>query len=543
MTEQFVCGYCKELYHGLTARWGQCPECGLPLCAKCWALNRRHCALHSPKTDSAAPESTYPLCSFCAKELILKKDLGGICQRCGALLCSDCFAQSPFCAQHRPILCAFGHEFHPDLSPGGTCKICGALLCGNHYNAEFPYCPEHQPVKCCWCEKTIRQFEEAYIVCPRCEPGAGYICQECAAAGNSRCPQHALVQCARCSQMIEPEAATPCQEQGCSKVLCPACRSAKFCPDHRPIICSHCGLARPAIAYKTECSAPECHRPVCDVCAAALGSPMCLAHERTIPLASRRLWLRAAEYILFNRVTTNLKDQELTFHHPWTGKPLTVRARDLEIRELAARPPEDSAAIGRDLPLNRTVVYRISIKRGAFLELELRFWSRLARLSSPGFDLEPIRFAELLPVIESLTASMTRDTNRIVGLASPTGFEDHAIELVVGLGSQAGFYHDRLVVALYDLTTQRLIYDEKDPRTKLISDFFRAETKSERFLRVTSAVTNELIGRYGISEVEIATLTALTPNDVRDCFKELDGKGFRVEYIEGLLYITDQPLR
>jgi len=127
-------------------------------------------------------------------------------------------------------------------------------------------------------------------------------------------------------------------------------------------------------------------------------------------------------------------------------------------------------------PRNTRIRYRVPIEPP--FSLELHFRARLARLCGEEVDKEPLHLDELTTFLEELLAEEEPlEVFRVIGLASPTGWDEEAV-IYVEHPEQGGFEHRNMVIFLLDLHGEKISYPRADERAVRWSKLF------EQILRI-----------------------------------------------------------
>lgn len=292
-----------------------------------------------------------------------------------------------------------------------------------------------------------------------------------------------LLKCGACLRLIRSsdQIAGHCGEEGCEALICNDCagRSKLRCRRH---VVSDLGKwvdARTAFE----------------------------AGELTTLVRSNQARLREINYL--NRIRGRVA-QIKTLVHPQTHQMITVenweallqrddeRAEVLRLKGKVLLDTKDLA----EMPMNAWLLYQIPAKKGqneAPLDLVVKVLSRLDVMVEDGFDTQALTADELSAYMLQFNEIMEQEQRfRLLVLSSTTGWDDGARQIIAGKGKQGGgsaFTHPMLLIYLYDLETNELIYYTADERLAQYADLFTPLLLSEEAAEAEIAIENELFER------------------------------------------------
>lgn len=220
--------------------------------------------------------------------------------------------------------------------------------------------------------------------------------------------------------------------------------------------------------------------------------------------AIRRVHARQMEQNLVNRFQERIQNVAV-IQHPINQKELFIDDWE-SLREVT----EDREALMRALntafldrqtlattPRNTRVRYRIP--GDPALILEIRFVGRLERYCKTGTDDAPVTIEELMVILEELTEEQkTQRSAHVVGLASPTGWTEDAVDYIRNTGRGTSFRNEYVRPFLIDLRTDAVYYDELNEGTARFAGLFRLPTEVEDQAVLVERIRSDLAGRSGI---------------------------------------------
>jgi len=372
-----------------------------------------------------------------------------------------------------------------------------------------------------------------------------------------------------------------CQE--CGLPLCISCwslRGRHFCRNHEEqgpagtaegvegkgraetvLVCGRCRRVIPGQgSVAGTCQAEGCDEPLCQGCWDQADDRYCLHHRLSPDQKLRRARERLAAGEIPCLVTsTQAKRMELHFihrfdrkvqaivrlHNPLTGQVLT----DLPWTELRqSQDNEDSlmslmgvSFLDRDvlvqMPVSPCVRYEVRAPGsrpgppGSTLILEARVASRLAEYVRNGFDTQPLGLRDLNELLGAyFDAASASEAAHIVGLASPTGWDEQAHDFIASARPGRGFSHSLVMPCLVDLPRMTLTYDEVDSRLKGFVSIFRPLLVAEEVQLAVDDVRQALIlspGTLSLGQI-CEELPQYDKEVIQQALQELASKGTHV---------------
>ena len=164
------------------------------------------------------------------------------------------------------------------------------------------------------------------------------------------------------------------------------------------------------------------------------------------------------EMIFIEKLKSKLMEAPIEIKAPW-GE-VVINKWSIE-RELKEENMEQSAK----MPRNQTIVFRhrsrgcLGLGEERVIEIRGIYLSHIDSLKEQGFDAQPATLSDLLNILGDYLGS-SRDGRRymLIGIASPTGWEDSVIEYVA---EKYSLVFSDIVVILVDLIENGPIYPEK----------------------------------------------------------------------------------
>jgi hypothetical protein len=229
-----------------------------------------------------------------------------------------------------------------------------------------------------------------------------------------------------------------------------------------------------------------------------------------------------------------LVQQQPAIRSPWDG--VEVRVRDwpsCRREEPALLPPSQGGSpvvpFGRpalSLPTPRAVVYSIHPPKGHPFALAALFFCRTAAYAAQGFDPSPATLEGLLRLLERAVAFLSlRRLFLVLGLASPTGWDQEAEAVVTGSEGALPYTHPRLALCLVDGFRNRLIHNPLDPRLRPYLSLFAGETEGEQVERVRRFIREAMADRLGVTAREVREALRVDEDTVRLAFSLLASEG------------------
>ena len=324
-----------------------------------------------------------------------------------------------------------------------------------------------------------------------------------------------------------------------------------------PLKCGHCfRLITTDTQIGDVCQAPDCEAILCADCWAQ-GARYCVRHQPDresrwqqaikdyragkYPVLVRSEQARFREVNFLERFRLRL--EEITaLRHPQGDEVLTVndwkalehyeddRAQLMDLLGVVAL---DADTLAR-YPLNARVRYEIPLpkhwlkKNTALrpLALEARVLSHLETMVREGFDTSPFSAPALRALLLRLAAEVeAQEEVRLVVLAATTGWDPEAQKVFTGTETESPFVHRDLLVYLYDMERQQLLYNVLDPRLERYANLLHPALPAERVAEA-ARVVEQTMGRY--DSLTLAEALKITPYDeetLKAAFEHLAAEG------------------
>jgi excisionase family DNA binding protein len=301
-----------------------------------------------------------------------------------------------------------------------------------------------------------------------------------------------------------------------------------------PLTCGRCfRLIRPPREVAGHCAADGCEAPICQECWAR-GS-RCAEHQPSdrqrlaqaqaalargeIPVLVTALAARQSERAWMTRFDERIGGIA-TLYHPGTGEALRIADwtpfqqlgdETLQLMRLLNVGFLDKAA---EVSLPHSEWSRYHIPAGKLgwgrpqkaILLEARSLAHLEAFVADGFDTRPVDLPELaLHLADAEKAATSMSATGIIGLASPTGWDDAVIKHIIAEGGRA-YRHPAVLPFLIDLGTGAVYHDAADERTGgfRYADLFRLPLEAEETAMLRPQIEALLVGRDGLPVSEVA---------------------------------------
>jgi len=166
------------------------------------------------------------------------------------------------------------------------------------------------------------------------------------------------------------------------------------------------------------------------------------------------------------------------------------------------------------------------------------YYSHIDEYKRDGFDTYPMTLGEVKEIIEKAKIN-GKDYDRVVLLiASPTGFDKKAEEIVSSEDLRERYLSDKVSLALFDVKEKKLYYNEVDEFCRAFAELMSLEFENEEFLRCEKEVKKEVDIKGYITFEDITK--EFPKNVVRDVFYKLEKTGnYEIKFIKdvGLVLI------
>jgi len=203
------------------------------------------------------------------------------------------------------------------------------------------------------------------------------------------------------------------------------------------------------------------------------------------------------ELIFINKFRSKLEALPLKLKTPWGDEE--VKVWDEWRIESGALEREPLA------PRNSSIVF-IARKRGflgfgeeRYVEVRGVYYAHLDRLGKLGFDDRPATLAELLSIITKVYSGVQKSGRRLVilGVSSPTGWEEKAIKYVRGEAAGSLVFRDLAVILVDQFRGEVYYYDT--PWVEYYASLFKPEISEDEERRVEDTIKALCEEAYAIS--------------------------------------------
>jgi hypothetical protein len=171
------------------------------------------------------------------------------------------------------------------------------------------------------------------------------------------------------------------------------------------------------------------------------------------------------------------------------------------------------------------------------------YFTHIDEYKKDGFDTYPMSLGEVKEVIEKAKMNGKEYDRVILLIASPTGFDDNAKDIVSSEDLKERYLSDKISLALFDVKEKRLYYNEVDEFCREFAKLMSLEFDDEEAIRCEKRVKEDVdVKGYAIFE-EIAK--EFSKNIVREVFYKLEKTGnYEVKSIKdiGLVLIKNNEV-
>jgi len=386
---------------------------------------------------------------------------------------------------------------------------------------------------CSYCEKEI---VSRLSVAGRCQVCGDPICIACWTVDGRRfCREH------------QPE---PSDEEGS--------KEAKASTASEPVYCSRCRRIIPqSRMVGGRCEHPSCDEPLCGFCWQDETDRFCARHmvsrderlarartelaEGKIPVLVSSEEARQRELAFLSRF--DLKIHQLdSVVSPMRESPVPVDSWD-SLHSASEAPLPAPLKFGTGpaiepfsvglIPCNCGSRYEVPFPRPTksdssdkLIILEAVSYSRLPDFLAKGFDTHPVSLPELVSLITEYVHRAEKEAcPYVLGLASPTGWDEAAQAYIKDNSSGHSFRHRLLMPVLIDLAQDRVVHNELDARLEPFLPLFLPKLLDEEVRGIGDFVKGSLIGRDSLSVDEIAESLMVGPETVLKAFQSLAKRG------------------
>jgi excisionase family DNA binding protein len=314
------------------------------------------------------------------------------------------------------------------------------------------------------------------------------------------------IKCGNCFRLLgsEVQIGDICQAEGCDRVICVDCQKEgfQFCFQHMPN-----------------------HKQKVDD---AVRSYM----QGETPVLVKGNTARLREVNFLNRIQDRIS-RIGSLIHPMSGEIINIQNWD-RVREENDQRAEVMRFLGKvmldtetlsNTPLNAYVCYRLEHQKqpdSLPLEILIQTLSRLRVMVDDGVDTEPLTMEDLSPWLLQLSEEAQKNQIfRFVVLASTTGWDSTARQLIEGRLKGEAFAHRLVLFYLYDLEEGELIYNLKDDRASQYAELFKPLLPSEELEEISQAIERELLVYESITLDYATQVLPYSQELVREAFSRL----------------------
>lgn len=281
------------------------------------------------------------------------------------------------------------------------------------------------------------------------------------------------VVCGSCNREIENEnqIAGNCRQDDCEELICKQCWS---------LIIRNCRHHSPEEVIKQD---------------NAWNAYLDGDYKLVITRGNARL-----QEINFIRRVKNRIQSINTLIHPTSGQALVITDWDsyrvegddrVSIMKGMGRVTLDEDTT-RQIPLNSWVKWDIQnhiLKSEMPLQIYIQSICRTEGMVQKGYDVEPLGEDELISILTKIVDNTEIDQcAAIVVIASPTGWDNSAINLITNYYQRLPFSMNQMVVYLFDMMSGELIYNLNEQRARryveILSPFSRDEEVSQAIVAI-----------------------------------------------------------
>lgn len=318
-----------------------------------------------------------------------------------------------------------------------------------------------------------------------------------------------IVKCGSCLKILrKPEQiAQRCSSAGCLEVICTDCISKG----------------------KVKC---RIHQSLTD------SIPLRQQPDQDGPVRVRASQARLREVNYLNRLRSRIRRIE-SIAHPHSGKLLSIpdweeilktgdeRATVLRLKGKVLLDSRESS----EQPLNAWLQYLYKPAKGDQIEpliIEIRVLNHLGVMVTDGVDTYPLDEQDLEQALIQASESMpTNGGFKLLVMASPTGWTQGAQEIVAGTEMQRPFSNEDLLVYLFDMQSNNLIYPLKDIRSVQYAELFNPALLTEEAMDAELEIENLMLekGHSSLTLLNAAKELPFSELVLLETFKRMSAKG------------------
>jgi len=328
--------------------------------------------------------------------------------------------------------------------------------------------------------------------------------------------------CERCLRLIrsDSELGGICHLDSCESVICLTCWTGShlYCRHHQPTLAERLADAREARS------------------------------AGAIPVLVTAIEARRRELNFRNRFDRKIRAQR-ELPHPAESSLIRIRNWDDlhtfsdeadKVAELISSPQLDPAIFHRS-PINirsRYITPRGRAQRG--LVIEGRTLSHLSTHVNAEFDTIPATAEEAIRILLEYT-SEAEESGRffVVGIASTTGWDDEAVNVIQGSDRGEAWAHRLIKPYLIDLEDRSTITSRTDTSSGFYKRLFSLPLPEEEVLEATEFIKEAVRQQSSLSAHEVQEALDVSSSAVLTAFQKMETEGdYFVENVEGIRVIA-----
>jgi excisionase family DNA binding protein len=318
------------------------------------------------------------------------------------------------------------------------------------------------------------------------------------------------LKCGYCLRLLGSDAliGDVCADEGCEELICTQCKAEgiRNCIQHVPD------------REQLWSAALEAYR----------------RGETPVLVKARQARLREVSFL--QRVQMRLGGIS-TLRHPLSEEVVTVQNWEslleegderAEVMKLMNKVVLETEWLAQ-VPLNAHLLYSLptsSKQKGAPISILVQVLSNSRTMIQKGFDNEPLGVDELTTRLLRIGEQAQRNqTLTLTLLASTTGWDSEARQLIAGGGPDLPFSHHWMLAYLNDIEKRELIYNRLDNRLRGYAELFVSLLPQEEVEEVISAIEKEM-GVYESMTLQQAMQSLpYTRKSIEKAFEQLAASG------------------
>jgi hypothetical protein len=223
--------------------------------------------------------------------------------------------------------------------------------------------------------------------------------------------------------------------------------------------------------------------------------------------------------------------------HPLTEELLTVSNWDAfleqgdeqaEVMRLMNKVMLEADWLAK-VPLNAWARYDLPAgkkQRGGPVAVLARTYSPLAEMLQKGFATRALLAEELTTRLLGLGEEAQRSqTMTLVLLASTTGWDQAARDLVQGKEAGTAFAHRWMLVYLYDMESRQIIYNRQDSRLRGFAEMFTPLLPSEEVDEVVAVLEKEMGFYDSLTMQHVLEVFPYSESTIKKAFEQMASGG------------------